>query len=198
MRHDDSTVSVKTQARRLLVMNQPLKPSLATVHPRLPRPKTQRGVQCPRCDFKFSISRKAMSVRCPKCTHPLRLEDFDLDSKVHRDLNTMGEVIVRPTSELVGNIHCAHFVNQGKYAGKARVYGRIILSPASITRGTLIGQNLQVLFGATVRGKAMIGPAGRILTPAEKVQRQQRQQQQQRQRLRVISAKRLTPVRAAG
>jgi len=167
-------------------MTRPLKPSLATVHPRAPRPKEQRPVICPRCDHKFNISRKAYSVRCPRCTQPLRLEDFHLETQVHRDLNTMGEVVITPISELVGNIHCGQLINQGKYAGKAKVYGRVILTPDSVTRGEIIGKSLSAMLGACLRGKAAIGPAGTTLTPAERVQRQQKQSS----RLRVLSVRR--------
>lgn len=132
---------------------------------------------------------RAMSVRCPHCTSPLRFEDFEIDSEIHRDVNTMGVVNITPTSQVVGNVSCGQLTVEGKYAGRAKVFGRILLTPNSVTRGELVGKSLTILWGASFRGKCMIGPRFRTMSPPEKITEQKRRVSSHRP-LRVLSTRR--------
>lgn len=154
----------------------PLKPALAAFHPRKPEPKAMRRVACPYCGHGFEISRKAISVRCSKCTRPLAFEDFTLRGRVEGDVSTMGEVDLTEPSELVGRLVCATFTNRGRYEGSATVYGSVTLMGDSLTVGQLTSRSLAVERGATLRGKVRIQPQPdvSVVTRAVTARRMQR------------------------
>lgn len=136
----------------------PLRPALAAFHPKGPKPKAVRAVNCPHCSSSFDISQKAMSVRCPRCTRPLAFEDLHLDSKVQGDVSTMGTVHLGPQGEMVGRLICGQLNNAGRVDGKVVVYGRAELLPDSLTTGQLSARAVLAHRGSTVRLSVKIGP----------------------------------------
>lgn len=142
----------------------PLKPGLAAFHPRGPEPRTMRRVACPFCSHGFDISRKAISVRCPKCTRPLQFEDLTLRGRVEGDISTMGEVDLTEPSEMIGRLVCTTFTNRGRYEGNATVYGSVRLVADSLTTGELNSRALAIDHGATFRGKVAIHPRPKVST----------------------------------
>ncbi len=136
----------------------PLRPALATIHPRGPNPREVRSVTCPYCGGAFEISRKAMSVRCPQCTQHLQFQDMMLRQRMEGELATMGHVNLSPPSEMIGRLVCGQFTNEGRFEGHAVVYGGITLRGDSLTTGELIGRSLTINPGATFRGRIKIDP----------------------------------------
>jgi|GEM_PF-1580031 len=136
----------------------PLRPALAAFHPKGPSPKAVRQVNCPHCSCGFSISQKAMSVRCPRCTRPLAFEDLRLDSKVQGDVSTMGTVHLGTQGEMVGRLICGQLDSAGRVDGKVVVYGRAELQPGSLATGELSARSVCVHPGSTVRLSVKIGP----------------------------------------
>ena len=136
----------------------PLRPALATIHPRGPAPREVRYVTCPHCGSAFDISRKAMSVRCPQCTQYLQFEDMLLRQRMEGELATMGHVALSPPSEMIGRLICGQFTNEGRFEGIAIVYGNIALHGDSLTTGQLTGRSIHITAGATFRGKIRITP----------------------------------------
>ena len=146
-------------------MSTPLKPSLATVHPRAPKPRAQRPVQCPRCNHRFSISRKALSFRCPQCTEPLEFEDYHVRCDVKHDVTTLGQVDIDAGCKMDGKVVCGCLVNRGKFKGHARVYGAIQLAVDSLTSGQIVAQSLTAPPGSHLQAKLLIGPKFRAIEP---------------------------------
>ncbi|MFN3168900.1 MAG: polymer-forming cytoskeletal protein [Phycisphaeraceae bacterium] len=142
----------------------PLRPALAAFHPKGPKPKAVRQVNCPHCSAAFDISQKAMSVRCPRCTRPLAFEDLHLDSKVQGDVSTMGAVRLGEQGEMVGRLICGTLTNAGRVDGKVVVYGRAELQPHSLTTGTLNARSVLAHRGAAVRMSVKIGPKPLVAT----------------------------------
>lgn len=136
----------------------PIRPSLLTLRPRKPAPQQVRSVSCPRCGKGFEVSQKAMTVRCPSCTSPLRLEDLTLKQDQQGTVATMGKVELLPHTAMMGLLVCGRFINQGRFDGQAVVHGPIELQPASFTTGEIHGRSLEVWTGADLRGKASISP----------------------------------------
>ena len=99
-----------------------------------------------------------MSLRCPRCTQPLLLEDVTLAEPTEGRLNTMGHVNITPTSAMTGQVVCGQLTSAGQFDGTAVVHGKIELADGSRTTGRLRGQSLTVLAGATMTGHATIGP----------------------------------------
>ncbi|MCC7146832.1 MAG: polymer-forming cytoskeletal protein [Phycisphaeraceae bacterium] len=136
----------------------PLRPALSAFYLRRPRPKEVRKLCCPNCGEAIEVSQKAFSARCPRCTHPLSIKDFDLEQAIDGELSTMGQVRLGPECRMTGNIHCAQFTNQGQFRGKAVVYGPIEIEGHSLTKGELIGHSLLVRPGARMLAKVSVGP----------------------------------------
>lgn len=136
----------------------PLRPALAAFHPKGPSPKAVRPVTCPHCSVAFTISQKAMSVRCPRCTRPLAFEDLHLDSKVQGDVSTMGTVHLGEHGEMVGRLICGQLDSAGRVEGKIVVYGRAEIQGRSLATGELSARALCAHPGSTVRMSVKIGP----------------------------------------
>lgn len=136
----------------------PLRPALAAIHPKAPKPKAVRSVTCPHCSTGFDISRKAMSVRCPRCTRPLAFEDLRLDSKIKGDVSTMGTVHLGEQGEMVGRLICGQLENEGRVEGNIVVYGRVELASSSLATGQLSARSFHALPGSSVRMSLKIGP----------------------------------------
>ena len=98
-----------------------------------------------------------MSLRCPRCTQPLRLDDVTVAQAIEGRLDTLGHVNITPASAMSGQLVCGQLTNTGKFDGNALVHGKIELADKSLTTGQLRGQSLTVLPGATVTGHARIG-----------------------------------------
>ena len=99
-----------------------------------------------------------MTLRCPRCTEPLRLKDMTLAKSIEGRLDTLGHVHITPASAMNGELVCGQLTNTGRFEGQALVHGKIELTGKSRTTGQLRGQSLTVLPGATVTGQARIGP----------------------------------------
>jgi len=136
----------------------PLRPALAAIHPKTPKPKAVRPVTCPHCSTGFEISRKAMSVRCPRCTRPLAFEDLRLDSRIKGDVSTMGTVHLGEEGEMLGRLICGQLESEGRVDGKVVVYGRAELYPASLSTGELSARAFCARSGSSVRMSLKIGP----------------------------------------
>ena len=136
----------------------PLRPALAAFHPKKPNPKAVRRVSCPYCGGGFELSRRAMSARCPKCTRPLAFEDLLLSSRVEGDVSTMGHVSLSETAEMVGRLVCGQLSSDGRFEGRAVVYGPVNLAPSGLMTGEISAKSLCVKRGATLRARARIGP----------------------------------------
>lgn len=136
----------------------PLRPALAAIHPKTPKPKAVRSVNCPHCSCGFDISQKAMSVRCPRCTRPLAFEDLRLDSKIKGDVSTMGTVLLGEQGEMVGRLVCGQLNSCGRVEGIVVVYGRAEIEPMSLATGQLSARAFAAKPGSTVRMKLKIGP----------------------------------------
>ncbi|MCX5658110.1 MAG: polymer-forming cytoskeletal protein, partial [Planctomycetota bacterium] len=137
----------------------PIRPALGAVHPRPPDPPGARPVRCPACAHLFPTSRKAMSIRCPRCTTHLRLEDFTFRRNASADINTHGHVRVTSASSVSGEVVCGQLTNSGRFNGSAVVHGPVELSEASFTTGDIAAQSLRVSHGAVLRGKIHIAPS---------------------------------------
>ena len=142
----------------------PLRPALAAFHPKGPKPKAVRKVNCPHCSAGFDISQKAMSVRCPRCTRPLAFEDLHLDSKVQGDVSTMGTVRLGEQGEMIGRLICGNLHSEGRVDGKVVVYGRAELWPNSLATGELSARALYAHRGSTARLSVKIGPKPLVST----------------------------------
>jgi len=136
----------------------PIRPALGFVHARTPKPTYVREVRCPYCSHSFEASQKAISLRCPRCTNPLKIEDKIVRKEVKGQVATVGQVRITTASVLSGDIVCSDFLNAGRFDGSALVHGPIDLQPGSLTTGTISGRSLRALLGATLRAKLNIGP----------------------------------------
>jgi hypothetical protein len=128
------------------------------LHPRKPAPRDLRHVCCPHCEHKFEVSRRAISLRCPRCTQPLRFEDLVIRHRVKGDLTTMGQVNLAAASEMIGRLACGQLSSGGRFEGELSVFGDVELMPQSVTTGTVTARSLRVSQGAVVRIKADIRP----------------------------------------
>ncbi|MCC6580433.1 MAG: polymer-forming cytoskeletal protein [Phycisphaeraceae bacterium] len=136
----------------------PLKPSLLTQYLHKPQPREVRQVHCPGCGRKMDISRRTLSLRCPSCSHPLRLEDITLRRELMGDLSTQGHVHVTQRSSMVGQLVCGEVTISGRYDGEVEAHGPVSLEEHSHTTGTIIARSLNVAPGATVEAAVRIGP----------------------------------------
>ena len=117
-----------------------------------------RTVSCPACGHRIDASLKAMSLRCPRCTQPLVLEDVTLAEPTEGRLDTVGHVSITTASAMTGQVVCGQLTSAGQFDGTAVVHGKIELAASSRTTGHLRGQSLTVLLGATMTGHATIRP----------------------------------------
>jgi cytoskeletal protein CcmA (bactofilin family) len=115
-------------------------------------------VRCPFCGHLFEVSRKALILRCPRCTSPLRLEDITVSGNIRGERSTSGFIRITGASIMAGSVVCGRFTNAGRFDGRALVHGPIELDGASLTTGEIRGQSLRVFLGATLRAKALIAP----------------------------------------
>jgi len=106
----------------------------------------------------FEISRKAFSATCPKCTRHLQFQDLELTEKLEGDLATMGHVHVQAPSEIVGRVVCGQLTNEGRFDGRAVVYGTVNLTAGSRTTGQITARALIVPRGALFRARVHITP----------------------------------------
>lgn len=136
----------------------PLRPSLLSLRPRRPQPTSLRSVSCPSCGRGFDISQKALTVRCPACTSPLRLDDLVMRHDHHGTVATMGQVQILSHTALSGMIVCGKLASHGRFDGQAMVHGSVELSRESFTAGEIHARSLVVVLGANLRVKASISP----------------------------------------
>jgi len=144
----------------------PLRPALKTIHPRSPQPREVRHCSCPHCAHRFEISSRAMSARCPACTKPLEFNDLTLRTRLEGDVSTMGHVILAEPSEMLGRLVCGQFTNQGRFEGRATVYGSVVFTRSSLTTGSIHARSLIIQGGATTHIKADIAPNTRAKADA--------------------------------
>ncbi len=137
----------------------PLKPHTLATHPRKPQPRESRAVNCPKCDQAVQVSKRAVSLRCPRCGAPFKLEDVQIDQAHNRDVDTMGHVHLGRHSNLRGNLACGELTVDGRYEGDAEVHGKIELHSGAQVLGSLAAQSLTIEPGANFRGQVRIGPA---------------------------------------
>lgn len=124
---------------------------------RPPQPAATRQVWCPQCEHVFDVSVRAMSVRCPTCAAAIEPGDLQLTASIHGDVKVIGQVLIPASMELRGRLLCVQLVSEGRFAGRARVGGRIELRPGSETHAELAAAGLRVERGARLRGRAAIG-----------------------------------------
>lgn len=172
----------------------PLRPALAAFHPKGPKPKAVRKVNCPHCSAGFDISQKAMSVRCPRCTRPLAFEDLHLNSKVQGDVSTMGTVHLGEQGEMIGRLICGNLHSAGRVDGKVVVYGRAELQPDSLTTGELTARSIYAHFGATLRMSVKIGPKPLVTTVTSAITTRPLQRTGRRLVAGMTNAERFQPV----
>ncbi len=136
----------------------PIRPALASLSLRGPRPAEVRRVACPHCGKGFDLSRKAFSATCPRCTRHLQFEDLELTERLEGDLSTMGHVHVQAPSEIVGRVVCGQLTNEGRFNGKAIVYGPVTLGPHSRTTGQITARSISAPYGALFKARIHITP----------------------------------------
>jgi cytoskeletal protein CcmA (bactofilin family) len=134
----------------------PLRPSLLSFHPQGPRPPRRRAVHCPRCRHGFTLSRRAVTVRCPRCATPIAFDDLSLGQSVEGTITTMGRVTLRDTGRVRGRLTCGSLDQAGRFEGEATVYGHADLAAGSRTTGTLIARSVAVREHATFVGRLRI------------------------------------------
>jgi len=132
-----------------------------------PKPHEVRVIHCPSCAHRFEASRKAQSLTCPRCTQPLQFKDLKVSRNVEGRLDTMGHIHIVNSSRMAGEVACGELTNSGRFDGEALVHGRIQLDPKSHTTGTLTAKSLVVEEGATLHGRARIGPSADATNPNE-------------------------------
>ncbi|MEM8783672.1 MAG: polymer-forming cytoskeletal protein [Planctomycetota bacterium] len=136
----------------------PIRPPLLAFHPRSPRPPRQRSVHCPSCRHGFSLTRRAVSVRCPKCATPIAFDDLTLGQRVEGTITTMGRVTLRDTCGVRGRLTCGMLEQSGKFDGDATVYGPAVLQAGSRTTGTLVARSVTIEAGAKAVCRLKITP----------------------------------------
>lgn len=99
-----------------------------------------------------------MTVRCPSCTSPLRLDDLVVRTDHQGPVATMGKVELLPHTAMMGLLVCGKFTSAGRFDGQAMVHGQIDLQAGSFTTGQVHGRSLQVWMGANLRARANINP----------------------------------------
>ena len=136
----------------------PIRPALAAIHPRKPQPRDVRSVLCPHCTHRFEVSYRAISLRCPACTRPLRFEDVVIRHRLTGELATMGTVQLVNPSEVIGRLTCGKFLSGGRFEGTVTAFGDIELTPQSFTAGQIVGRSFSARYGCVVRAKINIRP----------------------------------------
>lgn len=124
---------------------------------KMPSPPDLRRVWCPHCDNRFAVSRRAMSVRCPKCTNAVPIGDLEMKSSIAGDVNVSGEVVVPEGMEIRGKLTCAQVTVRGRVTGRAHAGGSIELDRHGQVRGEIICRSLVMVRGSSVRAIAAIG-----------------------------------------
>ncbi|MCC7204340.1 MAG: polymer-forming cytoskeletal protein [Phycisphaeraceae bacterium] len=122
-----------------------------------PQPPAVRRVWCPDCGHVFHASAKALSLRCPRCTHALAPSDYQVTGSLRGDLTVIGRVDIPSQMRMQGRLICGEFTNQGQFIGQARVGGPVELTAESQTRGAIACHSLRMAPGAKLRAKAAIG-----------------------------------------
>ncbi|MEM6333670.1 MAG: polymer-forming cytoskeletal protein [Planctomycetota bacterium] len=149
----------------------PLRPAMAAFHPRKPDPREKRSVACPACGHAFTISSKAMSVRCPSCTRPLQFSDLDVRQRLAGEIATMGRVGLQRSGEISGRLVCGELDTEGSFQGDALVYGAMKLKTGSLTTGSITCRSVSAEHGATLRSRLCVQPKpvprGRLVTLAK-------------------------------
>ncbi len=136
----------------------PLRPPLVAFHPAAPRPPQRRRVYCPSCRHGFDISRRAVTVRCPRCTHPLAFDDLRLDGQVQGDVTTMGHVELGDTASVRGRLTCGALTTAGRLDGDTVVYGTLALLDTAKTHGRLTARALDAQPGTQCEAYVRITP----------------------------------------
>jgi len=142
----------------------PLKPSISSLFTRRPKPRESRQVCCSECGNRFEISRRAVSIRCPRCTTPLKLEDITIRNRWSGTIATAGHVLLDETGTMDGELTCGQLTIVGRYHGTARVHGSIELAASSHATGHIHAQSIVVKEGASFSGHISIG---RTRTPPQ-------------------------------
>ena len=143
----------------------PIKPSMLTLHPRKPQPRALRRINCPSCGHCFDVSSRAMSMRCPKCTRPFKLEDVTVSEERVGELDTMGHVHLTANSTMSGNLACGQLTIDGRYDGEAEVHGQLELHKGASLTGQITARSLLIDEGATVQANVRIGQPQQNASP---------------------------------
>ena len=71
--------------------------------------QAQRTVQCYHCRHRFSIGAKAMTLSCPKCSKPLRVDDIVIKTvEAVRKLQTCGSLTITKKGRIIAQLVEAH------------------------------------------------------------------------------------------
>lgn len=73
------------------------------------RAPAQRTVQCYHCRHRFEVSRKALSISCPKCSKALVVEDVVIkNAHSVRKIQTCGRLVVQKKGRVIAQLVEAH------------------------------------------------------------------------------------------
>ncbi|MEM6551531.1 MAG: polymer-forming cytoskeletal protein [Planctomycetota bacterium] len=138
----------------------PLKPALSAFRPRGPRPRELRHVACPNCSHQFTVSRKALTARCPTCTYPLAFEDVSLAGHHHGELSTMGHVELPPDAHFTGKLVCGSLHLAGHFNGSITAFGPVRIDPQHRPKltGSLTAKSLHAPRGSAFRATVHVCP----------------------------------------
>ncbi|MDR1719961.1 MAG: polymer-forming cytoskeletal protein [Dysgonamonadaceae bacterium] len=79
-------------------------------------------------------------------------EDFRIDGVLEGNIECVGKLVIGPSAEIIGSIHCSNAELMGKIKGNIKAQGTLCLKSSVIYQGDIIANNLEIEPGATFNG----------------------------------------------
>ena len=121
----------------------------------------QQQIVCYHCGTAQTVSRRALTLTCRKCSRALQVGDLRIRSyEAKRKVETTGSMLIERKGNIVAEqINCSDLVVKGQLKAKngITVRGTAMIGPEAVVNGDLGAHRLAVGAGATLHGHYCVG-----------------------------------------
>jgi hypothetical protein len=119
----------------------------------MPQARNTRSVQCYHCGHRFEVGPRAMTISCPSCYKPLKVDDVVVKTmEAVRRIQTCGRVVVQKTGRVYAQLVEAQegVEVQGVMEAKVVSGGPVLIGKKATWKGDCRAPTLAVELGGTI------------------------------------------------
>ncbi len=132
-------------------------------------PEPAQRLECPHCALEFDAAQRAVSLRCPRCSGQIQLQNAILTGIMTGNVSTLGQVRITRRGTVRGKIECGSLLVEGGLVGNVRVRGVARIDSKGSLAGSLSASSIVIEAGARLDCQLDISPR-RTLDPNRTVE----------------------------